>query len=100
MLKHEPQMGNQNARWSEALDVSPMFPKLLLMIDLKAQSQEAGSASAEERISISFNIMFSSFTKNLSKLLVSGGRAHARWRASGNGRTHGPVKPRIERWVA
>lgn len=96
-----------------------MFATFVWKIDLKAQLHEAASASDEDRISISFNIMLSSFTKNLSKLLVSGGRAHTRWRASGNGRTRRPValkialqiasvmsavvittKPRIERWVA
>jgi len=51
-----------------------MFPTLIWMIDLKAQLHEAASASGEERIRISFNIMPASFTKNPSKLLVGGGR--------------------------
>ena len=34
-------MGNQNARWSEASDVIPMFPTLVWKIELKAQMREA-----------------------------------------------------------
>jgi hypothetical protein len=34
-------LGNQNARWSEASDVIPMFPTLVWKIDLEAQSREA-----------------------------------------------------------
>jgi uncharacterized protein (TIGR02466 family) len=137
-------MGNQNARWSEASDVIPMFPTLVWKIELEAQARGAAhklhqhpnnflsgvyyvrthpgadtinfhdprnqsgiirppvveltaentdqvvvrvkdgtmllfpaylqhsvdaNASDEERISISFNIMFSSFTELLAKPL-------------------------------
>jgi len=62
-------MGHQNARWSDASDVIPMFPTLVWKIELEAQLRDGIGASDEERISISFNIMFSSFTKNLSKPL-------------------------------
>jgi hypothetical protein len=34
-------MGNQNARWSEASDVIPMFPTLVWKIELEAQLREA-----------------------------------------------------------
>ncbi len=34
-------MGKQNARWSEASDVIPMFPTLVWKIELKAQLREA-----------------------------------------------------------
>jgi uncharacterized protein (TIGR02466 family) len=34
-------MGNQNARWSEASDVIPMFPTLAWKIELEAQLREA-----------------------------------------------------------
>jgi uncharacterized protein (TIGR02466 family) len=34
-------MGNQNARWSEASDVIPMFPTLVWRIELEAQLREA-----------------------------------------------------------
>src|ERR1700682_492082 len=40
-LQHEPQMGNQNARWSEASDVIPMFPTLVWKIELEAKLREA-----------------------------------------------------------
>src|SRR5712691_11325849 len=33
-------MGNQNARWSEASDVIPMFPTLVWKIELDAQLRE------------------------------------------------------------
>ena len=84
-------MDHQNARWSNASDVIPMFPTLVWKIGLSAEKTDQvvvrvknetmllfpaylqhsvdASASDEERISISFNIMFSSFTKNLSKPL-------------------------------
>src|SRR5258708_28071129 len=34
-------MGNQNARWSEASDVIPMFPTLVWKIELEAELREA-----------------------------------------------------------
>jgi len=34
-------MGNQNARWSEASDVIPMFPTLVWKIELEARLREA-----------------------------------------------------------
>src|SRR5260370_15378407 len=34
-------MGNQNARWSEASDVIPMFPTLVCKIELEAELREA-----------------------------------------------------------
>jgi hypothetical protein len=34
-------MGNQNARWSEASDVIPMFPTLVWKIELGAELREA-----------------------------------------------------------
>src|SRR5271169_1921478 len=34
-------MGNQNARWSEASDVIPMFPTLVWKIELEAQLRDA-----------------------------------------------------------
>jgi hypothetical protein len=33
-------MGNQNARWSEASDVIPMFPTLVWKIELEAELRE------------------------------------------------------------
>lgn len=41
----------------------------MLVFPAYLQHSVDASASEEERISISFNIMFSSFTKNLSKPL-------------------------------
>ena len=34
-------MGNQNARWSEASDVIPIFPTLVWKIELEARLREA-----------------------------------------------------------
>jgi len=34
-------MGNQNARWSEASDVIPMFPTLVWRIELEAELRQA-----------------------------------------------------------
>ena len=48
-------MGNQNARWSEASDVIPMFPKLVRKIELEAQLREAiGATMAFAPISLSY----------------------------------------------
>jgi hypothetical protein len=57
----------------------------MLVFPAYMQHSVDASGSEKERISISFNIMFSSLTQNLSKPLVSGG-AHTRWRTSGNDR--------------
>jgi hypothetical protein len=43
----------------------------MLILPAYLQHSVDTSASEEERISISFNIMFSSFTANLSKPLVT-----------------------------
>jgi hypothetical protein len=41
----DTQMGKQNARWSKASDVIPMFPTLVWKIELEAQLREASANS-------------------------------------------------------
>jgi hypothetical protein len=67
-------MSNGNARrWAETSDVIPMFPtlvrKIMLVFPAYLRHSVDANPSNEERISISFNIMFSSFTENLNKPL-------------------------------
>jgi Putative 2OG-Fe(II) oxygenase len=56
-----------NRRWLEASEVIPMFPMLLFPSYLE-HSVDANTSDGE-RVSISFNLMFSSFAQQLSKPL-------------------------------
>ena len=89
---HPRQAMVQNSRrWMETSDVIPMFPTFVWKVQLEAGLRERilikvregtllmfpsylehsvdANTSDEERVSVSFNVMFSSFTEHLSKPL-------------------------------